>query len=239
MTDPRKLVFDAIRKEQRVLAAHVPIIDKALDEIGFPREAEIVVTAPRPAPTGTPITERIQLEILEHEGIVPEAYKDSVGVWTWGCGVTNASGHKVGRYKDNPTTILRCLEVYEWLIRTKYLPEVLKAFSGFPLTEAQLGGALSFHWNTGKIGKANWVSLVKAGKVKEARAAIMNWATPKEIIGRRQLERNLFFDGVWSSDGLINVYTRVRKPAYTPDWSSAKQTDVREMLRDVVARAGQ
>lgn len=213
--------------------AEIPFIDQIA--ASWDARREIVVVGSKPH---TGITENIQLEILEHEGIVLEAYKDSVGVWTWGGGVTDKSGHKVARYKDNPTTVLRCLEVYEWLLRTAYLPDVLKAFGDTPLSEAQLGGALSFHWNTGAILTADWVKKFKAGDVDGAYAAMLNWSKPKEIIPRRKLERALFFNGQWSSDGIVNVYTRVKKPSYTPDWGSAQPTDVREMLRDVVARAG-
>lgn len=188
-----------------------------------------------PTPT-TALSDRIMLEIIEHEAIVCEAYKDSVGVWTWGVGVTDMSGHHVLRYKDNPQTIERCLEVYEWLLREKYLPAVLKAFTGFPLTENQLGAALSFHWNTGGIGRADWVTSVKAGKTEQAKREWLNWSSPKEILGRRKLERALFFDGAWSSDGLVTVYN-VNKPSYSPKWSSAHQVDVRDALKAVVARA--
>lgn len=189
-------------------------------------------------PTTSRISERIMLEILEHEGIVLEAYKDSVGVWTWGAGVTDKSGHSVARYVDKPTSLRRVLEVYEWLLRTRYLPQVLAVFQPMKLSEAQLGAALSFHWNTGAIGRADWVQSAKAGKTDQARREMLNWATPKEIIGRRKLERALFFDGQWSSDGLVTVYQRVRKPSYTPDWSSARQVDIRDDLRAVVAAAG-
>lgn len=206
-----------------------------------PRTADAIITKAgidtASPPTTSTITERIMLEILEHEGIVLEAYKDSVGVWTWGAGVTDKSGHTVSRYKDNPSTMRRALEVYEWLLRTRYLPQVLAAFDPMQLTETQLGGALSFHWNTGAIGRADWVQSAKAGKTDQARREIMNWSTPREIIGRRKLERALFFDGQWSSDGIVTVYQRVRKPSYAPDWSSAKQVDIRDDLRAVVAAA--
>lgn len=47
MTDPRKPVFDAIRSEMgRILPSDVPIIDTALDAIGFPRPAVVSVDAP-------------------------------------------------------------------------------------------------------------------------------------------------------------------------------------------------
>jgi len=41
------------------------------------------------------ITKLIAAELAAHEGIVVEAYRDTVGVWTWGIGVTSRSGHKV------------------------------------------------------------------------------------------------------------------------------------------------
>jgi lysozyme len=148
-----------------------------------------------------------------------------VGVWSWGIGVTNASGHDVMRYKDNPQPIERCLEVYLWLLREKYIPSVVKAFEGFTLTEAQFAAALSFHYNTGAIGKAGWVKRAKAGDMAGARAAIMEWRKPPEIIERRQKECDLFFDGRWSQDGKATVYD-VRKPSYSPNWKTARRVDV-------------
>ena len=183
----------------------------------------------------TVLTERMVLEILEHEAIVREAYKDSVGVWTWGVGVTNASGHRVDRYRDKPATMERVLEVYVWLLRQKYLPEVLTAFAPVVLTEYELGAALSFHYNTGAIGRAEWVRLFKQGKHDAARQAFMHWSKPREIIGRRKAERDLFFDRKWTSDGRVIEYRRVRKPSYQPDWSSAHLVDVRDALKAAMA----
>lgn len=231
--------MNAVREKTRQIQQWAGV---TVDGVYGPRTADAIIVkagiaAPPPDVPASSITERIMLEILEHEGIVLEAYKDSVGVWTWGAGVTDKSGHGVKRYIDKPQTIRRVLEVYEWLLRMRYLPQVLAAFSPMQLTESQLGGALSFHWNTGAIGRADWVQSAKAGKMDQARREIMNWSTPKEIIGRRKLERALFFDGQWSSDGIVTVYQRVRKPSYTPDWSSAKQVDIRDDLRAVVAAA--
>lgn len=232
----RAPIFQAVRELARPGLFNDPgnvlALDNLLDAFGVEREGQA-----KPAPVNA-ITERIQLEILEHEGIVLEAYKDSVGVWTWGGGVTDRSGHKVARYKNNPKTVTRALEVYEWLLRKTYLPDVLKAFKGHTLSESQLGAALSFHWNTGAILEADWVKHFKSGNQKAAYDAFLHWQKPKEILPRRKLERALFFDGVWSSDGIVNVYTRVKKPSYTPDWSSMTPTDIRPQLRDVVARAG-
>lgn len=181
------------------------------------------------------LTEKMLLELAEHEGLVLEAYRDSVGVWTWGFGVTDASGHKVERYRGRPSSVLRAIEVFEWLVRTRYLPAVAKAFEGHELTEAQWAAALSFHWNTGAIARASWVRQFRLGRRHEAWLAFMDWARPREIIPRRKAERDLFFDGRWSGDGLVVLYERVR-PNGIPDWGSARLIDIRDEVRAVIAR---
>lgn len=186
--------------------------------------------SPAPEPVKTGLTKRALIELVEHEGIVLEAYKDSVGVWTWGIGVTDKSGHKIGRYKDNPQTLERVVEIFEWLVRTQYLPDVLEAFKGHDLNEHQLAAAVSFHYNTGAIKRASWVKLFKQGKIAQARQAFMQWRKPDEIVKRRTAERDLFFDGKWSDADLATVYTRVRKPSYTPDWGSATKVDISNIL---------
>ena len=161
------------------------------------------------------LTSRILGEILQHEGLAREAYRDSVGVWTWSVGITDASGHKVARYRDNPQTTERCLEVFVWLLTTRYLPAVLAAFGAFEPEEHQLAGALSFHYNTGAIGRASWLKRFLDGDVEAARADILDWHRPPEILPRRRRERDLFFDAKWSGDGRVAVY-EVAKPGYRP-----------------------
>lgn len=174
----------------------------------------------------TKLSKRTMLELASHEGAVLEAYKDSVGIWTWGIGVTNPSGHRVyPRYKDNPQTLERVVEIFEWLVREKYLPDVMKAFEGYDLKEHELAAALSFHYNTGAIKKASWVRSVKAGNRAKAREEFMNWRKPNEIIPRRKKERDLFFNADWSNDGAVTVYD-VRKPSYSPKWSSARRVKI-------------
>jgi len=171
----------------------------------------------------------VALELASHEGLVRQAYKDSVGVLTWSIGVTNASGHKVDRYIGKPQPLEHCLAVYVWLLEQKYLPAVLRAFKGRTLTKAQLAAALSFHYNTGAIERATWVKLWLAGDIAGARKSIMDWSKPAEIIPRRQKERDLFFDGKWSNDGRITEYTRVTSKM-APDWSSARRIDARAAM---------
>lgn len=189
------------------------------------------------------LSERTLLEIAEHEGLVLETYLDSVGVPTWSFGVTDASGHDVDRYDTTrggqKSTIQRAVEVFEWLLRTRYLPQVRAAFRGRELTEAQLAAALSFHWNTGAIQQADWVQSFLLGRRERAWSEFMNWSKPKEIIPRRKAERALFFDGRWSQDGVVTIYDRVnpREPR-NPVWSSAREIDIRDEVRAALRKAG-
>ena len=179
------------------------------------------------------ITPKVALEIAFSEGLVRQAYKDSVGVWTWSIGITNATGHKVERYIDNPQPMRRCIEVYLWALE-RYAEDVRRAFAGFDLTEAQFAAALKFHYNTGAIGRASWVKKWKAGDVSGARKRFMDWRKPPEIIPRRRAERDLFFDGKWSGDGTVMEYTEVTAN-HIPKWSSARRVDISS---DVLAILG-
>ena len=161
------------------------------------------------------LTPRIVGEILSHEGLVREAYRDSVGVWTWSVGITDASGHRVARYRDNPQPLERCLEVFLWLLATRYLPAVLRAFGSREPAEHELAAALSFHYNTGGIARAEWLRRFLAGERDAARRAFLAWSRPPEIAPRRRRERDLLFDGTWSGDGRCMVY-EVAKPSYRP-----------------------
>lgn len=162
------------------------------------------------------LTPRIVLELLAHEGLVREAYRDSVGVWTWSVGITDASGHRVyPRYKDNPQPVSRCLEVYLWLLRTRYLAPVIAAFGSYDPAEHELGAALSFHWNTGAIRRASWVAGFVAGDREGALASFLSWSLPAAVAARRRREAALLFDGQWTGDGSTLVY-EVAKPSYRP-----------------------
>lgn len=181
------------------------------------------------------LTARVALELVSHEAIVREAYRDVVGVWTWGVGVTEASGHVVcPHYVDRPQTLRWCLEMYLRLLRETYAPAVLSCFEDHDLTEHQFGAALSFHYNTGAIATATWVEEWKRGETEAARDSFMNWRKPPQIIPRRERERDLFFDGIWSSDGTVLEFP-VEKPSYQVDPTGKKPVDVRMILEDLLA----
>jgi len=182
------------------------------------------------------ITVRMLLEILRHEACVLQAYQNPGDVLTWGVGVTSYSGHRVERYRRNPQSIQKCIDIFVWLIVARYLPQVQRAVKR-PLSESELTAILSFHWNTGAVGLASWIDLINAGNVNGARAAIMLWDKPASLIGRRKAERDLFFSGVWSaSNSLATIIPDVHKNL-TPDWSSSKKVHITPYLEAAMAKA--
>lgn len=176
------------------------------------------------------ITVAVALEVAAHEGLVRQAYKDSVGIWTWSVGLTRDSGHRVKRYIDRPQSLRHCLDIWLWAMG-RYAQDVTAAMG--PLAEHQFAAALSFHWNTGAIARAQWVVDWRAGRTRDARAAFMNWRSPPEIIPRREKERDLFFEGTWSNDGKITEYTRLTRKK-TPDWSSARRVKIAAEVKDIL-----
>lgn len=182
------------------------------------------------------LTARGALELVGYEAIVLEWYKDSVGVGTWGVGVTNNSGHNVDRYKDAPSTVEHALEVFVWLLRNRYMPDVVHAFEGHSLSEAQFAAALSFHYNTGRILTTDWVALFKQGKLHAAedflRSHYLNSGT---LTARRAGEAALFFNGTWMhGDGMVTIYP-VLKPSYQPDFRHPKHVNIAADMAAAVA----
>ena len=182
----------------------------------------------------TGVTERVALEVFGHEAIVREAYKDSEGVWTVFGGLTKYAGINPLDYKDKPASMEFAVSKTMERIIKKYAPEVIQAFQGRVLSEAQFAAALSFHWNTGAIGRADWVQSWLDGELTKARSEFMNWRKPSSIIERREKERDLFFNGTWTNDGMTLEYD-VSKPSYTPRWSSAKRVDIRSFITKALA----
>lgn len=183
------------------------------------------------------LTPKIALEVAGHEAVILETYKDSVGVDTWSVGLTSASGHDVSRYIGKPSSLQHALNVFVWALR-RYWREVLEAFEGYELSEAQAAAALSFHYNTGAIGRASWVKQFKAGERSKARVSFMAWNKPAEIVGRRKKERDLFFDGQWSNKSGTMTWYQHLTPKRTPQWSSAKVIYVDKEIAAAFAQSG-
>lgn len=97
-----------------------------------------------------------------------------------------------------------------------------------PVEQHQFDAAVSFHFNTGGIGRVTWVRRLNAGNRRGAAAAIMNWRRPPEIIQRRRKEQTLFRDGTYTSGGYATVFRANRRARVI--WSSGKRTNVLALL---------
>ncbi|SLN38297.1 hypothetical protein AQS8620_01438 [Aquimixticola soesokkakensis] len=143
------------------------------------------------------------IEALElEENDVLKAYRDVVGKWTIGMGLTAASGVIVPK-AGMTITKKQSQDLTRKALTLNYEPSVNSAMSGAKQHEFDAG--VLFHWNTGAIKTASWVDLwrAKAGRAKiAARFRLWNKGNGKVIQGlvnRRERELKILFDGLYSS----------------------------------------
>ena len=157
-------------------------------------------------------TDRGQLALIRHEGIVPGPYLDVKNVWTFGIGHTAAAGAPDparmprGMPADLEAGIREAFRLYRSDLAA-YEAEVRHAVK-VPLAPHEFDALVSFHYNTGGIAAAALTRHLNAGDRAAAAEAFLNWRRPTSIIPRRESERDLFRHGrypggsipVWSVD---------------------------------------
>ena len=146
--------------------------------------------------------------LMIHEGIVPGPYLDSVGVWTFGIGHTAAAGgiDPAKMPRGVPTDLDAALRRVAETFRAdlpRYEADVRAAFKR-PLSQWQFDAAVSFHFNTGAIGRAEWVKAFNRGDPKAA-DGFMAWKKPVTIVRRRLAETTLFRSGRYPT-GSVTVW---------------------------------
>jgi lysozyme len=146
------------------------------------------------------------LTLMQHEAVVTNRYKDSVGVWTIGVGITAAAGASVN--PDTFTgriTLEQAIEMFKETVK-KYENGVNKAVTR-DMPQHVFDAFTSFHYNTGAIGKASFVKDYNEGKSdKKVHDGMLKWRKPPEILERRKSEAKLFLTGEYPKGG-ISVYT--------------------------------
>lgn len=155
--------------------------------------------------------------LAAHEGVVPAPYLDSVGVWTFGIGHTASADAPIpaslprGMPADLEAALAQVFEVFRRDL-VRYEASVTAAIGRMPVTQAQFDAAISFHFNTGAIGRATWVDLWRRGDVAAAARSMLQWRTPPEILERRQAESHLFATGDYghAQTAIWTVTTRNR-----------------------------
>lgn len=99
-------------------------------------------------------TSRQGIEFIErHEGVVLRAYRCPAGVWTIGAGLTAATG--VVKPKAGMTITRQEATRLLGAALAKYEAQVGRVLPG--CVQREFDGGVSFHYNTGAIGRASWV----------------------------------------------------------------------------------
>ncbi len=168
------------------------------------------------------------LEIVTHEAIVPMPYKDAKGVWTYGIGHTAEAGSpdptKMPKGIEQP--LVDVIEVFRRDI-LHYAADVRSALK-VPVAQHEFDALVSFHFNTGAIRSALLTLLLNDGRRQEAAEAFDNWRKPPQVVPRREREKLLFRDGIYSGDGRAMVYTA--NSAGAIDWEAGRRVDIEDLL---------
>lgn len=177
------------------------------------------------------MSERGLAELAGHEGIVLSRYRDSKGIWTVGIGHTAAAG------APDPEEVIDAMTLGEGLALfrrdvAKYEADVERALK-ISVSQTEFDALVSFHYNTGAIGRAGLVVALNAGARELAGEKFGAWMQPPEVGDRRRKERRLFEDGVYSNGGKATVYPA--DSAGRIDWGCGKTVDALAALTAVGA----
>ena len=139
------------------------------------------------------------LKLIKYfEGCHLHSYRDAVGIWTIGYGITSADKEITGKTIKRGMTISQAT-ADRWLIESlekKYAPKVLKY--GYDLNENEFGALLSFCFNIGSIGQLTDYGR-RSKKTIAQKMLLYNKAGGKVLLGlkrRREAEHNLFLTPV-------------------------------------------
>lgn len=168
-------------------------------------------------------------QLILEEGEVLRTYRDVAGVLTIGVGLTKSSGvviPKVGM------TISRAESraLLGQALERNYEPAVAAAMPNAKAHE--FDGGISFHFNTGAIGRASWVQAWKSGDRRQGRALLFQWnkAGGKVVAGlvaRRQREAAMIWDGIYALPAASS--SAVLKQGATGDAVKALQDQLRKL----------
>lgn len=135
------------------------------------------------------------------EGTVLKAYLCPAGKWTIGTGLTAASG-VIDPKPGMTITREQAADLLRQALSRNYEPAVATAMPG--AQQHEFDGGVSFHFNTGAIGRASWVKAWRAKDWAGVAARIMLWTKGggKVLPGlerRRRKELALIRDGKYGA----------------------------------------
>jgi len=186
--------------------------------------------------------------LYRQEGVVLKAYLCPAGRWTIGPGLTAASG-VIAPKAGMTITAAQSAELTRLALTHNYEPTVNKTMPG--ANQYEFDGAISFHWNTGAIAKANWVKRWLARDWPGVERGLMAWTkgNGKVLPGlkrRRQAEFDVIHRG-WYGIGPTKGSTAPQNAVFPLQMALYEREDTRLALiklgygagdaRGVVARS--
>jgi len=132
--------------------------------------------------------------LMNNEGVVLKPYLDTKGIPTIGVGNTfYEDGSKV-KMTDPPITEKRAMELFRWILKQYEL--AVYSNTRDDINQNQFDSLVSFTYNVGVTAFKN-STLLKRINANASQQSITNafmmWNKPKEIIGRRKREVELYF----------------------------------------------
>lgn len=198
----RKLVFDQVRKMlgRKFTTAEVALLDRAIDG-ALSNEVSLPGAAPsRIGKDGTALICAFEgCEKRRPDGTI-EAYPDpGTGgePWTIGWGATHMDGRRVR--KGDVISQARADGLLEEHLAS-YAAEVAKTLGATPTSQAQFDALVSFHYNTGAIGRATLTKKHCAGDFAGAEREFARWnraggRVMRGLVRRREAEAALYRQG--------------------------------------------
>lgn len=163
-----------------------------------------------------------RMAIVSHEAIVLTRYLDSEGVWTLGIGHTAAAGGINPVNFKGELSISQVLDLFEDDL-PKYEADVNRLVKVL-LKQHQFDALVSFHFNTGKLGKSTLLRRINAGDFAGAEREFDKWHKPASITERRNKEKALFADNRYPLP-FANIYPATATGKIL--WAKGKRVDLR------------
>lgn len=196
----RKPLFDLVRRllGRGFRRAEIEALDHALDDMeNLSQDRVPCVPDRRIGEAGLQLVKRFEgCARLRRDGLV-EAYPDpgtGAEPWTIGWGAT---GPDIG-----PGTVWTREQCDERLGRdiARHAQDVARALGDAPTSQAQFDALVSFHYNTGAIGRATLTRLHRAGDFEGAANEFSRWNRAggrvlKGLVRRRRDEATLYRSG--------------------------------------------
>lgn len=178
-----------------------------------------------------------KIALVASEGVVPAVYTDSVGVATYGIGVTHwAIGDEAfsrlpdAMPADIDAAVIHAFDLFDRVLE-QYEGAVNDAVK-VPLEQHEFDALVHFTYNVGgpNLRRSRLLRMINAGQKDEAgRTGFHGWLKPPSLRGRRDLESDMFLYGDYGSSP-IQVYGTNGRRKLTGRVKLLSRAEVRDML---------